>query len=271
MPIVSIITPLFAPTAFYLRDTIASVSAQQLPSGWHVEWLVQEDGSAPTLADQFRQVSFARYESNGAQLGVAATRNLALSRVTGDLVQVLDHDDVLLPCALAALIPKFGTRSIHWAIGQADDLMPDGRRVSWDSALPFGLVPRGTVNTLAIEREGNWPIHCAGLMLRTDSVRALGGWAATPSDDDVVMFSALAELTEGYNEPTVTWLYRQHQDQAHRLPTWRHRSEQCRRVALQRIMAIRHAGLTLSHTAPITVSNRSNSAAIRVGPPEKES
>lgn len=267
----SIITPLFAPTASYLRDTIASVGSQRLPSSWHVEWLVQEDGPAPALADQLRQVLFARYEANGSQLGVATTRNLALTRATGDLVQILDHDDILLPDALATLIPRFDTKSIHWAIGQADDLMPDGRRVSWDSALPVGPVPKGAVNTLAIEHAGNWPIHCAGLMLRTDSVRALGGWAATPSDDDVTMFSALAELTEGYNEPTVTWLYRQHQEQAHRSPVWRHRSEQGRRVALQRIMAIRRVGLTLGDTAPATVEDQSNVAAIRVGPPEKES
>src|SRR5699024_11009029 len=35
----------------------------------------------------------------------------------------------------------------------------------------------------AIGSTGNWPIHCAGIMLRTDLVRALGGWVASPIDE----------------------------------------------------------------------------------------
>lgn len=58
---------------------------------------MQEDGAEPGLEALLREVPCVRYEANSAQLGLAQTRNLALSRVTGELVQVLDHDDVLLP------------------------------------------------------------------------------------------------------------------------------------------------------------------------------
>jgi hypothetical protein len=64
------------------------------------------------------------------------------ARVAGEIVQVLDHDDVLLPGAIATMISAFDVKRIHCAIGQADDLMPDGSRKAWDSALPFGVVPR---------------------------------------------------------------------------------------------------------------------------------
>lgn len=106
---------------------------------------------------------------------------------------------------------KFENHRIHWAVGAADDLMEDGKRKPWDSALPFGVIPAGTVNRWAKQHEGNWPVHCAGLMIRTASLRAIDGWAGTPVDDDIVMFSALSELSDGWNEETVTWPYRQHE------------------------------------------------------------
>lgn len=243
MPRISIVTAAYGPTATYLGDTLKSVKAQELPTGWELEWVVQEDGPDPSLATQFDALDFARYEANEAQLGLAMTRNLALSRATGDLVQVLDHDDVLLADAFATLIPRFADRSIHWAIGQADDLLSDGSRASFSSMLDHGVIPAGRVNEWAAENGGNWPIHCAGLMMRTATLRALGGWAATPADDDLAMFAALSEVVDGYNDPALTWLYRQHPNQTHKKQSWKSRSSASRRIALQRAAAVRAAGI----------------------------
>jgi hypothetical protein len=84
--------------------------------------------------------------------------------------------------------------------------------------LPFGRVSAGVANAWAARHGGNWSIHCADLMYRTASVRALGGWAGTPSDDDIVMFAALSEVTDGWFDEALTWLYRQHPSPAH--PYW---------------------------------------------------
>lgn len=249
-----------------MHDTIVSVREQALPSGWRLEWLVQEDGAEPTLQHYFTDIDYVHYEANHERGGIALTRNAALLRATGELVQVLDHDDVLLPGALAALIPHFVDHAIHWAVGQADDLMPDGRRISWESTLPFGVIKRGMVNTIAIERQGNWPVHCAGLMMRTDAVRALGGWVASPSDEDIALFAALAELADGYNEPAVTWLYRQHHGQTTRSAGWHDRSGRGRTVALQRVVAVRSSGLTLPYSPLVT----DETDRPTVGPAEKE-
>ena len=268
MPTVSILTAAYAPSATYLATTAASVLAQRLPAGWNLEWVIQEDGGDPRLAGQFDEDPHVRYAANGTQLGIALTRNLALSRVAGDLVQVLDHDDVLLPGAIALLVDAFECHPIHWAVGAADDLMEDGARRAWDSALPFGLLPAGTVNRWAEEHGGNWPVHCAGLMMRTATLRALGGWGGTPVDDDIVLFAALAELGAGWNEKTVTWLYRQHPAQAHREETWRSLGATGRRIALQRAMALRHADLQLDSAAPLRLGQ--NSTDVHIGPNIKE-
>lgn len=263
---ISIITAAWAPLAQYFGETIDSVLSQELPSGWELEWLVQEDGADPQLAARVSGLPGVSYAANGAHGGIAATRNLALARATGDLVQVLDHDDVLLPGALARLIPRFDDPSMAWVVGQADDLMPDGTRRSYPSALPFGVVNPGVVNTWAIEHGGNWPIHCAGLLLRTQLVRAFGGWGAVPVDDDVMMFSALSECAAGYNDPSLTWLYRIHDQQTSRSRTWRERSADGRRIALQRIEAIRAAGLTVNGD----VSSAEAYRPVYVGPAAKE-
>jgi glycosyltransferase involved in cell wall biosynthesis len=264
---ISIITAAYAPLAQYFTETIDSVLSQQLPSQWELEWLVQEDGADPRLADVVTGLPGVSYSANGAQAGIAMTRNLALTRATGDLVQVLDHDDILLPGALARLIPRFDDPSIHWVVGQADDLMPDGTRKPYQSALPFGVIEAGAVNTWAIEHGGNWPIHCAGLLLRTQLVRAFGGWGAVPVDDDVMMFSALSECAAGYNDPAITWLYRIHDQQTSRSGTWRERSADGRRIALQRVHAIRAAGITITKD----VSSAEATGPVQVGPAAKES
>ena len=249
MPTVSIITAAYAPSSDFIADTIAGVAAQQLPDGWELEWIVQEDGAEPVLAERFKEAPNVRYAANKRQLGVAQTRNLALERASGSLIRVLDSDDVLLPDAISSLIPYFADTSIHWAVGQADDLMTDGQRVSWEPLIPIGKVRAGAVNDYALQNQGNWPIHCAGLILRADTVRAFGGWAGTPNDEDVVMFAALAELCDGYNEPSVSWLYRQHPGQVTRTDSWREQSAVGRHIALQRVAAIRVLGLTVGRPA----------------------
>lgn len=270
MPKVSIITATYAAGAGFLSATAASVQEQELPNGWTLEWVVQEDGPTPSLRDTVEGPGRwpVRYGSHGVQLGPAGTRNAALSRATGDLVQVLDHDDLLLPGATALLARRFEENSILWAVGAADDLLGDGTRKPWNSALPFGLIRVGQANKWAEDHGGNWPIHCAGLMMRTELVRALGGWAASLVDEDIVMFAALSELGDGWNEETVTWLYRQHSGQTTRSATWRNLSSAGRQIALQRIVALRHIGLRLDEHAALKFGY--NSTDVKLGPGLKD-
>ena len=249
MPTISVLTAAYAPSAQFLPDAMRSVLSQDLPPGWDVEWVVQEDGPVPALRDTLPDDDRIKYSANGTALSIGMTRNLALTRVTGELVQVLDHDDVLLPGALASIIPAFSDPRVHWAVGQADDLTPDGSREEWPSALPLGHVPAGAVNEWANAHDGNWPVHCAGLMMRTATVRAIGGWAGFPYDDDIIMFACLSEIADGYNEPATTWLYRQHPGQVTKSDSRREWSDAARKVALQRAASVRASGLAIDASA----------------------
>lgn len=265
----SIVTAAYAPLSDYFDETISSVLGQEVPNGWEFEWLIQEDGEVPGLASTVEHLPNIRYAANRAHTGIAATRNLALTRATGDVVQVLDHDDVLLPGAWTRILPHFDQPDVHWAVGQADDLLSDGSRRGYESAIDFGRVPAGLVNTWAIEHGGNWPIHCAGLFLRTELVRALGGWGGAPVDDDIIMFAGLSELVDGYNDSAVTWLYRVHERQTSKSATWRERSSDGRRIALQRIEAVRAVGLAstgdLSRLVPAKIVHVDPAAKDAIG------
>jgi hypothetical protein len=204
-----LITAVRDPAPGFLREAAESVAQQVLPPGWELEWLVQEDGEQPAAAGD---CPGARYEANGAQLGTATTRNLALSRARGELTAVLDGDDLLLPGGLAKLVQAFADHpGIGWAVGQADDLI-DGVRVPFTLRYPCGPVPAGLIGKL-YEETGLCQVACAGLVMPTGIVRAFGGWAAIPRAQDVGLFIAVSEIYDGYQEPAVTWAYRHHPGQ----------------------------------------------------------
>jgi glycosyltransferase involved in cell wall biosynthesis len=268
MPLISVITAAYAPSADYLAETAAAIAALDLPPGWELEWVVQEDGERPQLAGFFADVDHARYEATGQRYGTALTRNLALARASGVLVQALDQDDVLLPGAMTTLVPRFAEYQIHWAIGQADDLMPDGTRRPYPSPIPFGLMKAGKVNAWAADQGGNWPIHAAALMMRTASLRALGGWTAIPGDDELATFAALSEIADGYYDEALTWLYRHHPKQMHRTAEAQARSETGRRVTLQRAQAAAAAGLRFAPSAAAGFASVEHD--FRIGPAAKD-
>ncbi|MDI1466285.1 glycosyltransferase family A protein [Catellatospora sp. KI3] len=265
MALVSIITAVHPAGSAFLEETLSSVRRLRLPAGWEYEWCVQEDGPASEIADFFAGVERVKYAANGTKLGIASTRNLALSRAEGEFVRNLDADDLVFSDAIEAVVPVFSDSSIHWAVTQADDLMPDGSRKGFPPDLPFGRVPAGAANAWAEARGGNWPIHCAGLLARTASVRALGGWGGVPTDDDIALFAALSEVTDGWFDPAITWLYRQHPNQTVRMPYQREWGDIARRIALQRVRAVRLAGLSIG------AAGVDENPDVTVAPPVKDS
>ncbi|MPZ61141.1 MAG: glycosyltransferase [Propionibacteriales bacterium] len=251
MPLLTVLTAAHAGGAEFLPDTGNSVFSQELPDGWEVEWVVQEDGAASTdVRERLPDDERVQYSADEARLGPGITRNLALARARGQYLQNLDVDDMLLPGALTTVIRIFEEHpSVHWAFGQAHDLMPDGSRKSFPPWIPpFGLMPAGRLTDWVIEHDGNWPIPCAGIAYRTASLRAVGGWAALPVGEDIAMMAALSQITDGWQDEAVTWLYRQHPNQLSRHPEQPSWSVIARRFALQRTAAARLSSLSLTGT-----------------------
>lgn len=245
MPVLSVLTAATAARADLLVEGGESLLAQRLPADWRLEWIVQEDGIEPRLAEVLARFPIASYAANGEQLGAATTRNLGLTRVNGEFVHVLDSDDLVLPDGIATAIAAFAAHpDLHWVAGRADDLLPSGERVSFPPVLPPGRIAPGVVSALVSE-DRPLPVHPAGLTMRTATVRALGGWTASPRGDDNALLVAIAELTPGYLTEEVTWLYRKHDGQITGLPYFPVLEPIAWEVVRQRVAALREVGLRL--------------------------
>jgi glycosyltransferase involved in cell wall biosynthesis len=242
MALLSVLTAAESDRAELLVEAGESLAAQELPEGWEFEWVVQEDGPEPGLADVLKPFPFARHMANGEQLGIAATRNLGLARAGGELVHVLDSDDRLLPTALAGAIGAFAEHpQIQWVAAQADDLFPGDMRMPYPALLPAGVVAPGVVGTFVLDH-GHTPVPCGGITVRTTAVRALGGWAALPRGEDLSLVVALAERWPGFLLPEVTFLYRRHVGQTTRQAAWVRLHGESLTAVRQRLTALRELG-----------------------------
>jgi O-antigen biosynthesis protein len=102
-PLFSVLTPVHNPPLAILEETIGSVLAQSCED-WEL-CLVDDGSTDPQVRETLRRsvaadprIRMLRRETAG---GIATATNAALEMARGEYVALLDHDDVLLPDALA--------------------------------------------------------------------------------------------------------------------------------------------------------------------------
>lgn len=221
--LVSVITPVHPPSIPYLADAYASLVKQEMPDGWDWQWLVQEDGQTGALVDALPgdpRISVG----SGRPGGPGVARTLALSRVSGEIIKVLDADDQLTPGALARDIAAFDAHpQIGWTTSRVLDLLPDGSTAGWDKDPAGGVIARGDVLSFWQANDYRASVHPATLCLRRDLVFALGGWMALPASEDTGLLLAASAVSEGYFTREYGLLYRKWPGQvtgqaAHREP-----------------------------------------------------
>jgi hypothetical protein len=154
----------------------------------------------------------------------------------------MDSDDIMLPDSLAKQINIFQEHSdIHWSTYQPVELSAEGKQTPDPARIPTGSAEPGALNR-AMAKLGRCPVHCAGLMIRTDTLRAFGGWAGLPVGEDVTLLAAVSELYHGWVMEGYGWLYRRHKSQitnSLKDPSWRTMGED---IGQQRIRAIKKLG-----------------------------
>lgn len=197
--LVSVLTPTRAHNADFLDQVAASVDAQRLPAGWTLEWVVQEDGDQPRLAERVAALSAGmdgrrpvRYEANGAQRGAAATRRAAFARSRGRVVVGMDHDDRFVDDGLARLLTALAAHpDAGWACGRCEWLQPDGVH-TWHKpdVLAPGRQPPGTIARWFVDT-GDWPFPSAFTAYRRHVVAAAGSWPDLPRSDDAALLLAV--------------------------------------------------------------------------------
>jgi glycosyltransferase involved in cell wall biosynthesis len=199
MPVISVVTPAYNPVAEYLDAAYESVIGQELPDGWSLEWLVQEDGAEGRRASDILPADPLIQLAGGRRGGVSVTRNLALARSTGQLVKNLDADDVLTPGVLARDIGALDSNpDVHWATSAALDLLADGSTVAFEGDPPAGRIERGDVVRHWRDHDYLLPVHPATLCIRRSLAVALGGWMAIPASEDSGLLIAASVVSVGY-------------------------------------------------------------------------
>lgn len=230
--LISVVTAVHAPAAVYLPDAYKSLCDQELPEGWDWQWVIQEDGETdqvtPYVPDDVR-ISFGQGRSGRA--GMA--RTLALSRVEGEYVKVLDADDMLTPGALARDLQALtGNPGIAWATSRVLDLLPDGSTVGFDSDPPAGPIEPGTVLEYWKAHGYRAQVHPATLFVGRELLLALGGWMALPASEDTGLLLALSAVSRGWFTAQTGLLYRKWPGQVTSQAAHTHEAERNARMAV---------------------------------------
>lgn len=232
MPLVSIITPAYAPDADHLTAAYESVASQELPAGWELEWLVQEDGATGAARTILATDDRIRHGEN-RHLGVAMTRNLALALARGWLVKNLDADDVLQPGVLARDIDCLTSEhGVQWSTSRVLDLMPDGTLVGFDNDPEPGRIAAGSVVEHWRQHSYRLPVHPTTVCMRRDLAVAMGGWMAVPGSEDTGLLVAASTVADGWFHSEVGLHYRKHPGQQTATATHTEMSEWHARMSL---------------------------------------
>jgi glycosyltransferase involved in cell wall biosynthesis len=204
-PLVSVIVPFFD-VAPFLAEAIESVRAQTY-ANW--ELLLCDDGStdgSSDIARAYAERDPARIRhlvhDGAAHQGASAARNLGLRHARGELIALLDGDDVWLPGKLAEQVailqqhPEadalYGVTELwHSWTGAAADADRDELPASGVASGTL-LGPRELLGGM-LRRELLVPCTCS-IVMRTDAVRRAGGFANEfPGiHDDVAFYSRLS-------------------------------------------------------------------------------
>ncbi len=154
-PRVSVIVPVHNRPA-YVREAIDSALAQECPGGFEV--VVVDDGSTDdtpaVLASYGDRIRVVRQPNGGA----ASARNRAISESGGELLALLDSDDVWLPGKLAAQVALLDARPdaalLH---SDVDEFFEGARSGAWTRRPPVlggdvlrDLLRRNFVHTMTV-------------------------------------------------------------------------------------------------------------------------
>ncbi len=254
MPTISVITPVYDGGDAYLLEAYESVAAQRLPSGWSVQWLVQEDGKTGRPLDRLPDREWI-CKGAGRAGGAARTRTLALPRVEGMLIRTLDADD-LFPdeYTLARDIEALAANpDLGWTVAPAVDMYPDGRLVPGPCDPPPGRLASGFLAESL--RAGTLPVMGTTATIYTELVLAHGGWPAIPAFEDVGPLLAAEAVVDGWMQEKPGEIYRKHSAQQTAASEYRDEAEKATRIGivLSRADVIRRLGWTWRPREAVTI------------------
>jgi glycosyltransferase involved in cell wall biosynthesis len=186
---ISVIIPLYNGAKF-IEQALASVAGQSLPAH---ELIVVDDGSTDdgaALVERFAETHPLKLlrRPNGGQ---SAARNYGIASSTGNLIALLDQDDVWYPDHLAELVKPFGVDQpvpLGWTYSNLDEIDERGcliKRQILDQAAPT----HPKTDLLVCLRQDMFILPSASLMSRKafDAVGRFDECLSGYEDDDLFL------------------------------------------------------------------------------------
>ena len=162
-PRVSIVTPSYN-QGQYLEETIRSVLLQGYPD---LEYIIVDGGSTDNSVDIIRKYEpWISWWVTEKDKGQADAINKGLARSTGEVFQFINSDDLLAQNAVQVVAKSI--EGYHAVAGVVVDFDPDGTRTR--------LASRNLKPVNFITRPSGYLYHQPGVWLRTEYIRALGGF-----------------------------------------------------------------------------------------------
>lgn len=203
---VSVILPTYN-RAHLIEETIQSLLEQtRLPD----EILVIDDGSSdatPEVLARFNCLTVLRIENGGK----AAALNLALGKVSGDLIWIVDDDDIMLPHACMAMATALeADPNLDFCAGRHIDFVVDERTRARVTRPPGFMRISAPEQIFPDLLEGCF-IFQPGLMVRKGVYEAVGLFNADlVRSQDYEMILRIARRHRGKQLDEVVFLHREH-------------------------------------------------------------
>jgi hypothetical protein len=218
---VSVLTPTYQQAEF-LPACLASVSAQT-STDW--EQIIVDDGSSDTTSAIAAEVAGPRvHYVRQAHVGIwhlLDTYNKALRLARGDLIAILEGDDVWLPRLLEALTPAFTDRDVVLSYGVAgvirdwqptDYRIPDARMRRRFGGSALVNEPIGSATYAMLHRAGlTFTFPCATIVRRS-ALESIGGFQQLPGVGtvDYPTFLMLSTIGRFAHTPELVSYWRRH-------------------------------------------------------------
>lgn len=196
LPLLSVVTAAHPRDRRFLEDAYRSLD-EQTERRW--EWVIQEDGGRSDLSRWATRDDRISYASNGQQLGVAATRNLACFRAKASILRNLDCDDMLASTEVVGYtLETFESRNIDYLVGPMLDLSEDGSVKSFDEVLAAGPINPGVLFEAWCRRGRNGVVHPTSLAIRSSAFARFGPYPAVFHGEDTAFLLPLSQVCAGW-------------------------------------------------------------------------
>ena len=194
----------------YIEEAIVSI-LHQTYTDWEI--IIVDDGSTDSTSNIVRKYGDRVKYFHQTNQGVAASRNLGLSKAEGEYIAFLDQDDVFLSHKLATQVtvlaenPNLGMVNSGWEIVDRDGKVQA-------AVEPWQQIPQLSMKDLIVWK----PVFLGAMLFRKSWLQRTSGFdislEQTPDVDLVLNLAAIGCTAAWVKQTTVK--YRQHESNASR-------------------------------------------------------